>query len=207
MDLPEGKNLCGAFSQPIGVLCDTEVLKTLSPAIFADGMAEVIKYGYIGDGELLAALAEDTLDLEYIISRCVADKRDVVEEDETDNGRRQLLNLGHTAGHAVEKLSDFQISHGSAVAIGMLLIARAAAASGLADTALPTHVKAMLKRYDLPTDCPYGAKALAEVALSDKKRRGGVITLALPTAIGKSELYPMPTDALVTFFLKGGAAL
>ena len=206
VDLPEGKNLCGAFSQPIGVLCDTDVLDTLTPAIFADGMAEVIKYGYLGDPTLLERLEADIgQELEYVIARCVADKRDVVEEDEQDNGRRQLLNLGHTGGHAVERLSNFTVSHGSAVAIGMLLAARAAAAMGLAEDSLPSHVEAMLKRYNLPTVCPFSAEALAAASLSDKKRRGNTITLVLPTTVGKSVLYKVPTSELAALFLKGGA--
>ena len=206
VDLPQGKNLCGAFSQPIGVLCDTDVLKTLPAANFTEGCAEVIKYGYIGDKPLLSLLeapfAENPV---AVIARCVADKRDVVERDEHDNGPRQLLNLGHTGGHAVEKLSEFGISHGNAVAIGMLLAARAAVARGLCTPDVPPHLEALLKRYGLPTDCPFEATALAEAALSDKKRRGGTITLVIPTCLGDSTLLPLPTDALADFFRAGGA--
>ena len=206
VDLPEGKNLCGAFSQPIGVLCDTDVLATLPPAVFADGMAEVIKYGYLGDPTLLARLEADIeCDLEYVIARCVADKCCVVEEDEQDNGRRQLLNLGHTGGHAVERLSNFTVSHGSAVAIGMMLSAGIAVATGLAEGSLCSHMAAMLKRYNLQTVCPFSAALLAEAALSDKKRRGDAITLVLPTALGESVLYKVPTSELAALFLKGGA--
>lgn len=207
VDLPTGKNLCGAFSQPIGVLCDTDVLATLPDEIYADGCAEVIKYGYLGDPTLLSLLEKDFKgDPEQVIARCVADKRDVVEEDENDNGRRQLLNLGHTGGHAVEKLSDFTISHGSAVAIGMLMAAKAAVASGLCTPDVPTHMEAMLRRYKLPTACPFSAKALATAALSDKKRRGGEITLILPTCLGKSVLHPVPASELAALFAAGGAA-
>ena len=206
VDLPQGKNLCGAFSQPIGVLCDPDVLGTLPEAVFTDGCAEVIKYGYIGDKPLLslleASFADDPVS---IIARCIADKRDIVEKDELDNGPRQLLNLGHTGGHAIEKLSHFSITHGSAVAIGMLMAARAAVAMDLCTSDVPTHLEAMLNRYSLPTVCPFEAQALAEAALSDKKRRGSTITLVIPTALGESTLLPLPTDELADFFRKGGA--
>lgn len=206
VDLSVGKNLCGAFSQPVGVLCDTDVLRTLPDGIYSDGCAEVIKYGYIGDAPLLQLLENDFKgDPLEVIARCIADKRDVVEEDERDNGTRQLLNLGHTGGHAVEHLSGFSISHGSAVAIGMLLAAKASVAIGCCTPDVPAHMEAMLKRYHLPTECPYPATALAEVALSDKKRRGGTITLVLPKSLGESVLYPVPTEELAALFLAGGA--
>ena len=206
VDLPAGKNLCGAFSQPIGVLCDTKVLKTLPDNIYSDGCAEVIKYGYLGDPTLLSWLETPFQSApERVIARCISDKRDLVEEDERDNGARQLLNLGHTGGHATEKLSDFAISHGSAVAIGMLLAAKAAVARGICPPAVAAHMEEMLHRYRLPTTCPYTAKALATAALSDKKRRGGKITLVLPTDLGKSRLFPLPTEELEGLFAAGGA--
>ena len=203
-DLAIGKNLIGAFHQPSAVLCDTDTLTTLPAEIFADGCAEVIKYGYINDPELLELLKHPFADApEAIIARCVADKRDLVEADEHDNGARQLLNLGHTAGHAVEALSDFTISHGSAVAIGTLLMAKAAVTAGLCEADVPAHVEAMLKAYHLPTVCPFEASELARVALSDKKRKGGSITLVLPERIGSSRLHTVSADALPEFFAGG----
>ncbi len=204
VDLPAGKNLVGAFYQPHGVFCDTDTLSTLPADIFADGCAEVIKYGYIDDPELLSLLQADfSADPERIIARCVADKRNVVEEDEHDTGRRQLLNLGHTAGHAVEACSNFEISHGSAVAIGMVLMARAAVKTGLCDAQVLPHMKDLLARYHLPTSCPFTAKQLAAVAMGDKKRAGKRITLVLPQSLGKSVLYPIPVEDLEAFFAKG----
>lgn len=206
VDLPHGKNLCGAFSQPIGVLCDTDVLKTLPDDIYADGCAEVIKYGYLGDPTLLSWLESSfESDPDRVIARCIADKRDLVQEDEHDNGNRQLLNLGHTGGHAVERLSNFTISHGSAVAIGMLLAAKAAVERGICPPSVPLHMEQMLRRYRLPTVCPYTAEQLAEAALSDKKRRGDKITLILPTDLGKSALFPVLTNDLASLFAAGGA--
>ncbi|MBE6594852.1 MAG: 3-dehydroquinate synthase [Ruminococcaceae bacterium] len=206
VDLPAGKNLCGAFSQPVGVLCDPQVLKTLPSRVYADGCAEVIKYGYIGDPTLLKMLEQPFAEApEAVIARCVRSKRDVVEADEHDNGARQLLNLGHTGAHAIERLSNFSISHGEAVAIGMLLAARGAVVKGLCAPDVPAHVEAMLQRYHLPTECPFDADAMAEAALSDKKRRGGEITLVLPRKLGESVLVPTPVEELAAFFAAGGA--
>ena len=204
VDLPAGKNLVGAFYQPIGVFCDTDTLSTLTPEIYADGCAEVIKYGYINDPTLLKMLESDfSADPDEVIARCVADKRDVVEADERDTAVRQLLNLGHTAGHAVEHCSNFKISHGSAVAIGMVLMTRAAIAAGICDPAVLPHMKRMLADYRLPTDCPFGAAELAAVAMGDKKRAGKKITLVLPKTLGKSILYPIEAKDLEAFFAKG----
>ena len=204
VDLPAGKNLVGAFNQPVGVFCDTDTLSTLPAEIYADGCAEVIKYGYINDPTLLEMLKKDfSADPDEVIARCVADKRDVVEADERDTGVRQLLNLGHTAGHAVEHCSNFKISHGSAVAIGMMLMTKAAIAHGICDPEVLPHMKDMLKAYRLPTDCPFGAKELAAVAMGDKKRAGKKITLVLPQKIGESILYPMEAKDLEAFFAKG----
>ena len=204
IDLPAGKNLCGAFHQPIAVLCDTDTLATLPAATFADGCAEVIKYGYIGNPALLERLQTPFAhDPAEVIAMCVSDKRDVVEADERDNGLRQLLNLGHTAGHAIEACSNLSISHGSAVAIGMLLMARAAACKGLCTPDTPAHVEALLKAYHLPTVCPYSAEELACVALSDKKRKGDSLTLVLPERIGKSRRYRIAVDELADFLAAG----
>lgn len=204
IDLSVGKNLVGAFNQPIGVFCDTDTLATLPDDVFSDGCAEVIKYGYIGDPTLLQTLQCDfSTDPEAVIARCVADKRDVVEQDEHDTGKRQLLNLGHTAGHAVEACSDFAISHGSAVAIGMVLMTKAAIASGLCDADVLPHMIDMLTRYGLPTVCPFDAKQLAAVAMKDKKRAGKKITLVLPKHIGESVLHPIAADELEAFFALG----
>lgn len=134
VDLASGKNLCGCFYQPDLVLCDPEVLTTLPPEVFRDGCAEVIKYGILCSEEFFHSIETTPVEaqLETVIARCVAMKRDIVAEDEFDLGRRQLLNLGHTLGHAVEARSRYSVSHGCAVAIGMAVIARGAAAMAFA---------------------------------------------------------------------------
>lgn len=198
IDLPAGKNLAGAFYQPSLVLCDPDLLATLPEAVFADGCAEVIKYGMLGSRELLERLLAAPVagQLEYVISKCVEMKRDIVEGDEFDTGRRQLLNLGHTFAHSIEKLSAYQISHGSAVAMGMALITRAAVKKQLCPPACLEVLLALLERCGLPSACPYPAAELAHIALSDKKRAGGSITLAVPEEPGRAELMRVPVEEL-----------
>ncbi len=204
IDIPEGKNLVGAFYQPSLVICDFETLETLPDKVFSDGCAEVIKYGIINDRPLFNKLKSPIKpQLEDIIENCVMDKRDVVDADERDTGVRQLLNLGHTAAHSIEILSNFEISHGSAVAIGTALITRAAVNMGLCARDELSEVEALLSYYALPIDCPYSAKKLADIALSDKKRSGGNITLIMPYAIGDSRLYKVQVERLEEIFAMG----
>ena len=205
IDLPAGKNLCGAFYQPWLVLCDPETIKTLPDSVLSDGCAEVIKYGMLGDGELLRKLQEVHIrdQLEAVIARCVEMKRDVVESDEFDTGRRQLLNLGHTFAHSIEKLSDYTIPHGSAVAVGMQIITRAAVRKGLCPRDCLDALEALLKKYKLPTETQYSPEQLAEVALSDKKRKGDALTLVVPCAFGESALRPVPVAELADWARAG----
>ena len=207
VNLEVGKNLCGAFSQPVGVLCDTALLKTLPEEIFADGCAEVLKYGYIGDSELLSLLETSFQENpEEVIARCISAKARIVEADEHDNGERQLLNFGHTVGHAIEKLSHFEISHGSAVAMGMKIVTDSAVAAGLCEGAVATHLESLLKVYHLPTVCPFGAEEMAAVAMADKKRRGDTVTLVIPDKLGHCRLSPMAAKDIAAFLKNGGLA-
>ena len=204
VNLDAGKNLAGAFYQPRLVICDPDTLSSLPPEIFADGCAEVIKYGVINDRALFSML-EDGISpaSEQIIARCVQNKRDVVEKDEFDTGLRQLLNLGHTVAHAIEKCSDFQISHGSAVAIGTVTIMRAAVAQNLCPAADLDALLSLTKQLGLPVSCEFSANELADAALSDKKRAGGSITLVMPYAIGDSRLCKIPAADVGSWFAKG----
>ena len=205
IDLRGGKNLAGAFYQPKAVLCDLDTLATLPDEIFSDGCAEVIKYGMIGDAALLDKLEKIDLaaDPEEVAARCIAQKRDLVEQDEFDTGARQLLNLGHTIGHGVEACSDYTISHGKAVAIGMTLVTRAAVAFGLCPAAVLVRLTALLQKYHLPTATDYTAQELYEKTLSDKKRAGGTITLVVPVAWGRSQLEKVPVGDLLTWIERG----
>lgn len=205
IDLDAGKNLAGAFYQPRLVLCDLDTLDTLPDDVFADGCAEVIKYGMIGDPGLLEQLEamDFRKDPEAVVAKCVAMKRDLVEEDEFDTGARQLLNLGHTLGHGIEACSDYEISHGKAVSIGMTLITRAAIAYGLCPPEVLPRLTALLHRYGLPTETDYPAGALYDKTLSDKKRAGATQNLVVPTAWGKSELRSIPVGELLEWIRKG----
>ncbi|MBD9281094.1 MAG: 3-dehydroquinate synthase, partial [Clostridiales bacterium] len=151
VDLPAGKNLAGAFYQPELVLCDLDTLDSLPREIFLDGCAEVIKYAVLGSRELFALLADipSGKGLEEVTARCVEMKRDFVQSDELDRGARQMLNLGHTFGHAVEASSRFTLSHGKSVAIGMAMILRAACSRGLCSAEMRDAVIALLQRYGL----------------------------------------------------------
>ena len=205
IDLPAGKNLCGAFCQPRLVLCDTDTLNTLPEDIFRDGCAEVIKYGVLYDQNLFTHLTEMGPDFhrEDVIARCVELKRDVVMEDEFDTGARMKLNLGHTVGHGVEAQSNFAISHGKAVAIGMAIVARSAAKNGICTEETAEKIQNTIRLFDLPTNTVYSAKALYESALSDKKRSGGTVNLIVPAAIGDCRILPTPVEKLQVFIEEG----
>ena len=192
VDLPEGKNLAGAFHQPALVLCDIAALDTLPEETFREGCAEVIKTAILFDRPLFDRLAQDGLsfDREDVIARCVAHKRDIVAEDEFETGRRKLLNLGHTVGHAVEKCSGYTVTHGAAVAIGTAVMARAYCKEDREE------ILAVLKKFGLPLDTQFTPQELAQAALADKKRQGDTVTLVVPTAVGKCELCRLPVSEL-----------
>ncbi len=205
IDLKAGKNLAGAFYQPKLVICDYSTLSTLTDEIFADGMAETIKYGALFDGDFLNFLNENNArdNLEYIIEKCVTFKRDIVNVDETDRGVRGLLNFGHTIGHSIEKCSNFAVPHGSAVAIGMVLMSRGAYKSGITKADITEFLVSLLKKYNLPVSTDFSAEELFCVTLSDKKRSGDDITLVIPSEFGKCELYKTQINSLKDIIEKG----
>lgn len=196
VDLEAGKNLAGAFYQPKLVLCDTDVLQTLPEVVFADGIAEALKYGVLGDAALFEKIAGGDFrqDLEEIIETCISMKRDVVEEDEFDTGKRQLLNLGHTFGHAIEQKSHFQMTHGHAVAIGMHLIAKAAEAKGIAEKGTAAAIAKALEQNQLPKETTFSPAEVAEGTLRDKKRRGGTISFVFPKKIGACKIVKISVE-------------
>ena len=205
IDLPAGKNLCGAFCQPNLVVCDLDTLKTLPDDIFRDGCAEVIKYGILYDASLFSDLAQNGLDFdrETVIARCVELKRNVVMEDEFDTGARMKLNLGHTIGHGVEAQSNFTISHGKAVAIGMAIVTRAATRNGTCSAETKEQILSVIDRFGLPTATEYDADALLTSALSDKKRTGNTVNLIVPFAIGDCRIVATPVTELKSFIEAG----
>ena len=199
IDLPAGKNLVGAFYQPSLVLCDPDTLNTLPTSVFCDGCAEVIKYGVLYDKVLFDHLASHGLDFdrETVITRCVELKRDVVAEDEFDTGARQKLNLGHTIGHGIEAQSNFSVTHGQAVAIGMAMVAKSRCRQ------IYDELCAVLGKFHLPTSTHFSASQLFSSALSDKKRSGGYMNLIIPREIGFCEIVSTPVDELESFIKEG----
>ena len=149
VDLEAGKNLAGAFHQPSLVICDTETFNTLDDRQMSCGFAEIIKYGVICDRNLFDALSEGSLSMDGIITRCVEIKRDIVEKDEKESGERKLLNFGHTIGHAIEKHSGFSLTHGEAVAVGMVMITEISEKLGICEN-VAAKIRKLLKKYDLP---------------------------------------------------------
>ena len=204
VDMPFGKNMVGAFHQPSLVITDTDVLRDLPAAQLSNGAAEAIKCGVLNDPGLFEMLeGGDWLDaVDAVVGHCVAYKRDVVAGDEFDTGDRAFLNLGHTFGHAIERLSGYRLLHGQCVGVGMLM----AAAVADCPEAMIRRLAGCLRRNGLPTRCDYPAAALADAALSDKKRAGGTITLVLPEAIGRCALKKIPVPQLPACFEKALAS-
>ena len=204
VNLNAGKNLAGAFHQPSLVVCDTDTFNTLPEEFFADGVAETVKYGVITDKILFEKMKGDfRSDIEKIVARCVEIKAQIVENDEFDTGERMLLNLGHTIGHAIEKCSGFEITHGHAVAIGMAIAAFSAEKNGIAKPGTAAEIRDTLIKCRLPVMCGFTAQELAESALSDKKRKGSEITLVLPEKIGKCCLEKVNVSSLMKFISEG----
>ncbi|HCC34230.1 MAG TPA: 3-dehydroquinate synthase [Ruminococcaceae bacterium] len=200
-DIPQGKNLIGAFHQPSAVLIDPAALDTLPRPVLCDGMAEAIKYGCIMSPRLFDSLAEKgTLQAEELISECILLKKRLVEQDEKDLGDRMLLNFGHTLGHAIEKYYGFSgCTHGQAVSIGMAVMALAGEKAGLTAPGSAEKIIAAAKAYGLPTSCGAKPTEIACIAGKDKKVLGGKLNLVLIRQIGDAFLYPIASDELFGF--------
>ena len=198
VNLPEAKNQVGCFYQPKAVFCDMDTLQTLNEAEYRCGCAEVIKYGVLGDAAFFDTLENTPVrrQEEQVIAHCVAMKRDIVQEDEFDTGKRRLLNLGHTVGHAVEKCSSYGITHGDAVAIGMVMVMDAAVKRSICPKEDYVRLAKVLQMYGLPTTCDYPADALFEATMADKKMAGGKMHLVVPRKIGDCAILSMPLDEL-----------
>ena len=195
-NLSVGKNLAGAFYQPELVLCDISCLETLDDKNFSCGIAEAIKTAVIQDAELFdlfkkKVTSKDTETLKEIIGRCVEIKAGVVAQDEKESGLRQILNFGHTIGHAIEKLSSYKTAHGEAVAIGMAVITKAFTKLGKVNSALYGDLISVLETNSLPVKHNYTKQELFSAALSDKKRSADSITVVYSPELGKAELLPL----------------
>ncbi|MCF3650917.1 3-dehydroquinate synthase [Synoicihabitans lomoniglobus] len=208
INLGAGKNLVGAFHQPQAVFVDTDLLTTLPPREFAAGMAEVIKYGLLGDAELFAELeltplGVDSLHLATVVRRCCEAKARIVEADEFEtaaSGGRALLNLGHTFAHAIEKNAGYGVYlHGEAVAVGLAAAARLSRELGLVDDATVARVERILTAHKLPIAlrAPIGVGTLMRAMARDKKVRAGQLRFVVLEAVGQSATHDQVDHALV----------
>jgi len=197
VNLDSGKNQAGTFFQPDLVVCDPELLSSLPDDIFRDGCAEVVKYGVIADRRLFDMLKVPLgPQLEEVIERCLTIKSRLVYEDELDTGPRQLLNFGHTFGHAVEKCSGYAVTHGKAVAIGMVMAAHIAEKMGICSSDCCRKIENMLTSFELPHKTGLSGTELLNAIISDKKRSLEEITLVLPEEIGSCVLKKTPVKDL-----------
>ena len=197
VNLKSGKNLAGAFYQPRLVVCDTKTFDTLPEENFKEGISEAIKYGVICDKELFNLLSENqNFDIESVIEKCVSIKAEIVSQDEFDLGKRQLLNFGHTIGHAVEKTTDFKISHGIAVGIGMAIISKITDNLNWSSESTHQSIVNCLKKHNIPTECDAETNELLTAMAKDKKRNGDTIKLVIPEKIGNCILKSIQVSEL-----------
>ncbi|HRA68722.1 MAG TPA: 3-dehydroquinate synthase, partial [Caldilinea sp.] len=199
VDLPQGKNLVGAFKQPAAVLMDVAVFATLPSDEFRSGLAEVVKHGIIGAPQLFTQLEEEgPANLLQLVVDAVRVKVRVVETDPYEQGVRATLNLGHTFGHAIEQVSHYRMRHGEAVAVGMVAAANMAVALGRCDAALAARIHTLLTRLGLPVSVAgYGVEEIHAAMAQDKKRLGKKLRFIIPQALGEVVMIDDPGDAVV----------
>ncbi len=203
VDLPQGKNLCGAFHQPSLVIIDPNVLETLTDHFFADGMGEVIKAGCIKSANLFERLEnENPKDfIEDMIYECLDIKRQVVENDEKEHGERALLNFGHTCGHAIEKLWNFEtISHGEAVGIGMVMISQVSEKLGITQNGTADRIINVLNKNNMKIKDTHTTAQIVAAMSADKKRTADGIKFAVLKSIGNSFIYPVKNEDITKIF-------
>lgn len=222
IDLPQGKNLIGAFWEPSLVLCDPELLLSLPASVFMDGCAETIKYGILKDPEIISLLRqalEKTAErfaetgepdaeagpddvtelLSQVIARAVTTKEFYVHGDVTDKGKRGFLNLGHLLGHAIEAWSCFSLSHGQSVAMGMVLEARGCARLGLTSPETAEEIRDLIHGFGFAIDPPCTVQEILPYLVHDKRIRNNSIGLIVPDSIGSCHMEPYPADELENF--------
>ena len=205
VDLAAGKNLAGSFHQPACVLFDPDVIKTLLPEQIAEGKAEMIKHAVLAGGRLYDIASGGALldDIEEAVALNVEIKRGYVQADPCDTGCRQLLNFGHTIGHAIEKCSNFTISHGEAVAMGMVAETKAFIKLYNEKSEILEIIKSLLEKNSIKFDIPYTAKELAKAAIHDKKMASGKLNIIAPLGIGNCQLRSIPISRLEEYIESG----
>ena len=205
VDTDFGKNMVGAFYQPRAVVCDSGTFATLPGEEITSGLCECIKCSVLSDRGLMDTFVSGDFknDIDRVVARCVEIKGEFVNKDERDRGVRQMLNLGHTPAHAIEKLSGYTIPHGMAVGIGLGMMCRAAAKRGYMSQSDADLVGSALSKIGAQLDPPFGANEMAEAAVYDKKRSGSRITVVMPREIGRCELVEMGMDEIRGLFEDG----
>ena len=203
VDLPQGKNLVGAFYQPEAVFCDPETLNTLTDEYWRDGLGEVIKYGCIGDETLFGLLetcapgGREALmaEIDVILTRCVQAKADVVAQDERDTGLRMTLNFGHTVAHAVETCQHYEgLRHGEAVGLGMHVITRLTERRGMTAPGTAERLDALLEKLGMPTTLPDIPEEQLLTAMGhDKKNAGKTLRIIALEKIGRCYIHQTDT--------------
>jgi len=213
VDIPEGKNLVGAFYQPKAVYIDTDVLKTLPEEQYLNGMAEVIKHGFIRDNEFLSFLKDNQQELMTLENKAVVEmiyancriKSEVVSEDEKESNIRRILNFGHTIGHAIEAASRFSLFHGFAVAIGMVAIIRMGVMKSLISEETAGKYIELIRQYGLPLEVPENLdrNEIKSYLSTDKKSIDGNISFILPKEGGgviiSEDVSEADIDAVLDF--------
>ena len=190
INIDEGKNLIGAFHNPGLVFRDVKLLRSLDPAVFWDGFGEVIKYAMLSKHvyELIAGKADEEVNLEKLISECADYKLSVTNEDFDDRGVRKLLNLGHSFGHAIEKASGYEISHGMAVVKGMALMFKISVGEGWCDEKVQGAFLSLIDEYGYDAIIEFGGEELIKYTKMDKKRSGDYIDIVIPYAMNKCKI-------------------
>ncbi|MCE5236071.1 MAG: 3-dehydroquinate synthase [Clostridiaceae bacterium] len=197
VNLPYGKNLVGAFSQPRLVLCDTDFIKTLPPREYRAGFAEVIKCAAIADEEAFSRLERGDMSDDEAVFMALTVKRALVESDERDMGQRRLLNFGHTVGHAVENAAGYALLHGEAVAIGMAAMAKIGERLGVTEGGTAQRLSALLQKYGLPVEYGGDRQRVYESLAYDKKTEGAEVDAVLLQKIGKAVRRRLPRKEIV----------
>lgn len=225
INLESGKNRMGNFYHPHFVMISTDTFLSLPDKELENGIAEIIKYSMLKGTYITKLLHEsiypktpflnkaayetETIDRTYqinlsklaqLVSSCIEIKLEIVEKDELDLGIRQLLNLGHTIAHAIEKKSDYSVSHGQAVAIGLSAITKASVKNKLCKEDVASYLSKELQLYSLPEQLSFRIEELLPFILNDKKRKSDLLSVICPTDIGKAEMITVKTKNLYEFF-------
>ena len=207
LNLDQGKNLVGAFKQPLAVFCDPDSFQTMEDHRFSDGVAEAIKYGILGDREFFELFKNPLLKeddrLEKVVEFSVKFKAETVARDEFEKGERKFLNLGHTIGHSIEKASHYQVTHGHAVSIGMAMMARACSKKGILSEEDKDEILEVLEKNKLPTKTDYSVEELFHPVFKDKKSDGKNITIVEIVEIGKCRLKEIPIREFKSYLVEG----